>query len=57
MLVCKGRVVCCKEGLETDADGGLERGWKWIEKVVVMARAIPVECADLETLDESYRTG
>ena len=26
MLVCKGRVVCCKEGLETDADGGLERG-------------------------------
>ena len=29
MLVCKGRVVCCKEGLETDADGGLERGWKW----------------------------
>ena len=41
----------------TDDHARLERGRKWIEKVVVMARAIPVECADLETLDESYRTG
>ena len=29
MLVCKGRVVCYKEGMETDDHPGLERGWKW----------------------------
>ena len=50
-------LVCYKEGMGTDDHAGLERGRKWIEKEVVMARAIPVECADLETLDESYRTG
>ena len=50
-------LVCYKEGMGTDDHAGLERGREWIEKAAVMARAIPVECADLETLDESYRTG
>ncbi len=50
-------IACYKEGMGTDDHARLDRGWKWIEKAAVMAKAIPVECADLETLDESYRTG
>ena len=50
-------LVCCKDEMGTDDQAGLDRGWKWIEKAAVMAKAMPVECADLETLDESYRTG
>ena len=50
-------MLVAKREWGTDDHARLERGRKWIEKEVVMARAIPVECADLETLDESYRTG
>ena len=29
MLACTGRIVCYRKGMETDAQGGLERECQW----------------------------